>query len=378
MHVRTMDLIVEYNNVMWAKNKLALRVKEIAAKKNQLMTDYKLQGSIENLAALCEQQSAMDYDAIVEIGNKFGIKIRSQDDIGEFWKLQRDPEKLRAFVAECGELLLHFNGESMVMSMYESYTQKHELRKDCKSNGKAWGNIILGLAGNENLREVHQNECEHMHKFMCLLEQFKANEDELKALTVEGKDKLREIKKFDGKLHQLSSKVREYAEWTATYCKTEKYRTAQTSAQNLASILDENRTKLLSSVTDELSALKPKYDALQSSTKTALGKDYEQMFQAYVMLKSVAGSSKYVDVLSAKKDLLDSRRNDNPEKAVGLFRKSITDSGYDLDKRDAAEALAAVRRLNEAAAISLQNLVELDYKVSELAEKKDALSGKIF
>jgi hypothetical protein len=82
-------------------------------------------------------------------------------------------------------------------------------------------------------------------------------------------------------------------------------------------------------------------------------------------------------VISKKKDVLDLCRSDNPEKEVGLFRKNISESGYSLEKSDAAEALAAVRRLNEITAISLQNLVELDYKIYELTEKKNALSTKI-
>jgi hypothetical protein len=134
---------------------------------------------------------------------------------------------------------------------------------------------------------------------------------------------------------------------------------------------------MLLQVTSELDALMPEYKKLQLSTKASLGKDYELMFQAYVMLKSVAGSGEYVDILSAKKDLLDSCRNDNPEKEVGLFRKNVTESGYGLEKSDAAEALAAVRRFNEITAMSLQKLVDLDYKISGLTEKKDILSSTV-
>jgi hypothetical protein len=374
MHVRTMDPIAEYNRLTDEENRLALSIREIAARKKQLREDTRLRDRIEFIVAKADVDYKISTDALLV--NQPNLTMRLSED-GSLILIPK--KEVEALILASIEPALNSYAAECVLTQYKFFKKE----KEVGDFDKKIKELMHEITDSQNVKNVmdittlSKKLYEYIDNFNALLKQFKVNEDEFKALTIEGKSKLREIKRLEERRKTFEPEVREYQECLQTYGNPEIYGAARAKALGFVKILDENRTKLLSSVTSELNALQPKYDDLQSSTKTALGKDYEQMFQAYVMLKSVAGSGNYKDVLSAKKDLLDSCRNDNPEKAVGLFRKRVTESGYGLDRDDAARALAAVRRLNEITAMSLQNLVELDYKVSELAEKKDALSGKI-
>jgi len=374
MHVRTMDLIAEYNRLTQERNDLALRVKEIAARKKQLKEDTRLKNRIEFIAAKADVDYKIAIDTLVVTQPK--LNMRLSEDGSMILILKKEAE---ALLLSSVEPALNSYATASIVKQYDLFTRKGEIG-DFDKRAKELMHEIADSQNTKNVTDItalSKKLYDYVDNFNSLLKQFKANEDEFKVLTVEGKGKLKEIKKLEEQIEELKPEVREYYDCLQTYSNKDIYCAVHAKALDLVRILDANRTKMLLQVTSELDALMPEYKKLQLSTKASLGKDYEPMFQAYVMLKCVAGSGECVDMLSAKKDLLDSCRNETPEKEIGLFRKAIVESDYSLEKSDAAEALAVVRRFNEITAMSLQRLVDLDYKISELTEKKNILSGTI-
>lgn len=232
---------------------------------------------------------------------------------------------------------------------------------------------IYSNATDKNLRESYYYWIKKLDDFHDLLRQLDSAEKERKAIPLEVAHKTKELLKIMGKIGKIDYLLRYYS-------KPEVYSRASASAAALLEYAEKSRTKKLEAITKQLGNLIPEYEKLEFAVRNAVNIDYKHLHKAYEILhkfKFVLVSNDYKDILYAKKSLLDSCKNDDPEKEIGLFRNAVSKLNYHLEKNNAADVLAALRHIDEITVLNMQHHMALEEKIDLLTKQQELLGNSL-
>lgn len=213
---------------------------------------------------------------------------------------------------------------------------------------------------------------EYLDDFNQLLEQFKANEEDLEKLAAESKSCAQKKQKLEQRIANTKLEIQKYQIFLKEYTDIEQYKLAFSRAQALKTALDKNRR-------EKLAKIKPEFDSLIDEFTALQQKVLPFSSQAYSILQQYAKTddSDCTALLSAKKKLLAACKNCNPEKELGLFRTKVLvpyGCGY-INKKHISIVLSTFRQIDDVMIMRLQNLHELDAKIHKLNTNYKALQG---